>query len=316
MSKVEERDLGFGSVIANDRRHRLLNRDGTFNVMRRRGGWRAAVNAYHQLITMSWPRFFCLFALAYLGANAVFALLYMALGAGALEGGAQRAGGFAQAFFFSIQTFATIGYGGITPVSMAANLLVSGESLVSLIAVALGTGIVFARFARPFAHIRFSSSAVIAPYRDRTAFMLRIVNERNSDLVEVQAKVIFSRIEMRSSGIAAREFHQLALERDSVSLFPLTWTVVHPIDEASPLAGVTAASLAESDAEFLVLVSGTEDTFSEVVHARTSYRANEVRVGWRFRSLFQFPTDGSRLRVDISQLDQVEPVASPKTDLA
>lgn len=251
MTPREERDLGFGTVAAGDRRHRLLNPDGTFNVRRQGHGFRAALNAYHALLTISWPRFLGLFAALYLSVNVAFAAGYLVLAPGGLAGpgsGLERHP-FWQAFFFSVETFGTIGYGVVSPIGVPANIVMTVESFVSVLGIALAAGIMFARFSRPVAHIRFSRSAVIAPYRGGRAFEFRIVNERNSDMVDLQARVFFSRIERHADGTSRREFYQLPLERDRVTFFPLSWTVVHPIDERSPLAGATPDRLAVEDAE-------------------------------------------------------------------
>jgi inward rectifier potassium channel len=179
-------------------------------------------------------------AAAYLVLNAIFAWAYLLCGLGSL-GGQERlsmAGHWLRAFFFSIETFATIGYGHVFPLGSAANWVVTFESLVSLLAVALMTGIVFARFSRPTAALLFSDVAVVAPYQRVTGFMFRITNARSNQLMELEAKVLFSRLDG-----AARRYDQLKLERTRVVFFPLSWTIVHPITEESPLWGCTHQDL-------------------------------------------------------------------------
>lgn len=306
MGVIEERDLGFGSVVADRPGHRLLNRDGSFNV-RRAGLGLAALSPYHALIKMSWPAFLGLLTAAYLGVNLLFAVLFLACGPGALSAAAGDPGmqQFGRAFFFSVETFATIGYGNIVPIGHAANALVVVESLVGLLGVALATGIIFARFSRPRAQVRFSEHALIAPYRGHTAFEFRIVNERESQMIDVEAKVLLARL-VDHDGRKARKFEELELERRRVAFFPLAWTVVHPIDEGSPFRGLTHRDLVESDAEVLILLTGTDETFAQSVHARSSYRAGEILWGSRFAGMFDPPGPDGVLSIDVSRLDDVE----------
>ena len=300
------RDLGFGSVVASESRQRLLNRDGSFNVRREGLGWRAALSLYHTLLTLSWPRFLALAAALYAVINALFALAYLACGATALAGAAATgaAARFAEAFFFSVQTLSTVGYGHMVPVGLAANLVMAAESFVGLLTVALATGLAFARFSRPHARIVFSERAVIAPYRGITAFEFRIANRRRTQLNELSAKVVFARFD---SGPAARRRHfdDLALERSRVAFFPLSWTLVHPIDERSPLFGLTREDLLASDAEFLILLTGVDETFSQTVHARSSYHAEEVVWNARFADIFDRGEAGGPLSIDVGRIHEL-----------
>jgi len=303
-----DRDLGFGSMVAKGSRQRLLNRDGSFNVSRDGQGFVRSLNSYHWLLTMSWSRFLSLTAVVYLLLNALFAVGFMACGPGALlrGEGIVTNGRFGDAFFFSVQTFATIGYGEISPVGFAANALVTLEAWVGLLAVALATGLIFARFARPQAKIRFSRHAVIAPYRGATALEFRIVNTWDSELIELQCELTLSRFEGENEE-RARQFYPLTLERSRVALFPLSWTIVHPIDDTSPLRSETPESLLASQAEVFVLLTGIEETFSQAVHARSSYTAEEILWGMRFANVFEPPSAGGVNRINVARLDQVIP---------
>jgi inward rectifier potassium channel len=305
-SEEQNRDLGFGSVVARESRRRLLNRDGTFNVQRNGLSFWDSLSAYHYLLTISWSRFILFLVIAYLLLNALFAMAFMLCGPQALAGGNdQLYSPFLHAFFFSIQTFATIGYGSIAPAGLAANLIVTAESLIGLLSFALATGILFARFSRPTAQILFSRTAVIAPYRGRTAFEFRIANQRKNQIIELEAKVLFSRLEPES-GDSTRRFHQLELERNKVVFFPLSWTIVHPIDEKSPLNGLNATDLRAMDAEFLVLLTGIDETFSQTVHARASYKADEVVWNAKFIDIFVYPDGDEPLKIDIGHLHEIE----------
>jgi inward rectifier potassium channel len=305
-----ESDLGFGSVVARESRQRLLNRDGSFNVQRVGLRFWESLSAYHFLLTISWPKFFSIIVGAYLVANAIFATIYRLAGDGALTGmhGHTASARFGEAFFFSVHTLATIGYGSMTPANLLANIIVTVETLIGLVGVAVMAGISFARFSRPVARILFSERAVIAPYRGGRAFMFRIANQRSSQLIDLQAKVLLTRRKKDGSG-ADREFLQLALERDRVAFFPLTWTIVHPIDEQSPLRGWTGEDVVECDAEFLILLNAFEETFSQTVHSRSSYKAAEIVWGARFRSMFEPADERGVLAVNIHKLHDIEPVA-------
>jgi inward rectifier potassium channel len=304
------RDLGFGAVVSRESRRRLLNRDGSFNVVREGLDPLSSLSLYHDLLTMSWPRFLGLIVLFYLGTNALFAWAYVACGPGALAGAAAvtLGGRFLEAFFFSVHTFATIGYGSMSPHSLAANFLVIVESLVGLLGFALATGILFSRFARPTAQILFSRNAIIAPYKGSTAFEFRIANARSNQLIEVGAKVLLSWFKPEA---LSRDFYPLRLEREKVVFFPLSWTIVHPIDEQSPLWGITPEQLKSCEAEFLVLLTGIDETFSQTVHSRSSYTGGEVLWGVRFTNLFNPPAPDGTLSIDISRLHEVEPAPFP-----
>lgn len=303
----EFQDLGFGSVVAQQRRTRLLNRDGSFNVARRGLRFWTSLSLYHWLLTISWLRFLGLTVGSYLLVNTIFAFAYFTCGPDALMIPPEHAldSRFFQAFFFSVQTLATIGYGHITPLGMTANFLVTIESLVGLLGFALATGLVFARFSRPTASIIFSDTALIAHYRDRTAFEFRIVNRRSSQIIELEAKVIYSFFE-ESHGKSIRRFRELELERRKVTFFPLAWTIVHPIDESSPLYGLTEQDMHDKDVEFLILLTGIDETFSQAVHTRSSYKADEVIWDARFISVFNPLDDNPNPTIDIGHIHEYE----------
>jgi len=301
-------DLGFGSVVARESRRRLLNRDGTFNVKREGLSFIESLSAYHYFLTITWTRFLAYVIGAYLLANALFAVGYVGCGDDALTGFPSQGAGerFATAFFFSVHTLATIGYGSIAPTNLLSNVVVVFESLIGLLGFALVAGIVFARFARLIAQVVFSECAIVAPYRGITAFMFRIVNQRSNELVQLEAKVMLTR---RKRGVdGEREFIPLKLERETVIFFPLTWTIVHPIDEKSPLYGMTERDLLGCDSEFLVMLNGFDETFSQTVHTRSSYRGDEVVWGARFKSIFNPPREDGTLSVDIRKLHDIDRV--------
>jgi len=301
-------DLGFGSVVARESRKRLLNRDGTFNVRREGLGYWESLSAYHYFLTIGWPLFLAYVAASYIVLNAIFAAAFVACGSGALTGFANEAPmeRFTRSFFFSVHTLATIGYGNIVPVNFAANVLVAFDSLVGLLGFAIIAGIMFARFARPRAEIAFSRVAVVAPYRDKSALMFRIVNKKKNEIVEMEAKVLLALRKRDGARATDREFIPLKLERDRVVFFPLSWTIVHPIDATSPLNSCSPDDLRARDAELLILLNGFDETFSQNVHTRSSYKVDEIVWGAKFANMFN-PSDGDgTISVDIRKLHEVE----------
>ena len=306
--EARDRDLGFGSVVSRTSRQRLLNRDGSFNVVRAGLGFFESFAPSHLLLTMSWAGFLTAVIVSYFVLNVAFAVAYLACGSGALAGaGASAMGGpFAQAFFFSVETFATIGYGQIAPIGSAANSVVTVEALVGLMYQALATGLLFARFTRPTASVIFSRHAVIAPYNGGEALMFRIVNRLRNEIIQLEAQVLFSAMSPDDRGGMTRKYTPMALERNKVVFFPLSWTVVHPIDGASPFAGQTREKIAEAHGEILVLLSGVDEALEQTVHARSSYRADEIVWNARFQSMFLEVDRESRVAVDISRVHDIE----------
>jgi inward rectifier potassium channel len=303
----QDRDLGFGAKVARETRMRFLNRDGTFNVRRSGLHTFSALNLYHYLLTMSWTNFLLLVLLLYFLSNIFFGLIYGLVGGNLLIDTSEipTQNIFLRGFFFSVQTFATIGYGTIHPVGIVLNLLVTIESYYSLLANALITGLVFARFSRPEAKIIFSNNIVIAPYQNITGLMFRLVNNRNNQLIELKAQVLYARF-VEENGTFVRRFDLLKLERERVSFLPLAWTVVHPIDEESPLYGCTEADLIKADAEILVILSAIDETFAQSVHTRTSYKIDEIKYGYKFSNLYNQTTNDEPITIDVRKLSNIE----------
>lgn len=305
----ENRDLGFGQKVAGESQRRLLNRDGSFNVARTGLNPLSSFSLYHTLLRITWPRFFGFVVVSYLIANSIFACAYFLCGPDALmvPENLQIGNRFWEAFFFSVHTMATIGYGNITPVGIASNLIVTIEALFGLLGFALVTGILFSRFSRPTAKILFSEKAIIAPYRGINALEFRITNGRCNEIIELHATVMYSQFE-DVGGKRLRRFYPLTLERDRVAFFTLSWTLVHPIDEHSPLYGKTELDLQSADAEILVLLTGIDETFSQTVHTRSSYKDDEIVWRAKFGDIYNPPTPTGRLTIDVRKLHSIEPV--------
>jgi inward rectifier potassium channel len=279
---------------------RTINNDGSFNVRRSGVSWRA-FHPWLQVVNMSWHGFLALIVCYYVAINLTFALAYFAIGPAGIQGSAAPTEfrRFLNCFFFSGHTLTTVGYGSLAPHGIAANLAANAEALFGLLGFALITGLLVARVSKPSARINFSSRALIAPYQNGTALMFRIANERSNTLMELEAKVLLMQVvegpAQNGRGNLERKFDPLALERESVLLFPLTWTIVHPIDETSPLYGKTSEDLTRLQAEVLILVKGFDETFSQEVHSRFSYRADEVVWGAKFLPAFRVEPEGDIL---------------------
>ena len=304
-------DLGLGGKLSERSHARLLNRDGSFNVRRNNLGPFHPYNVYHTLVSLPVPRVLLLMVAGYLATNLLFATLYWLAGPDAIAGAAASPlSRFEDCVFFSVQTLATIGYGRLVPNTRAANVLVAVEALVGLLGFAILSALLFARFARPTAKIRFSSHAVIAPYQNGWALMFRLVNLRNHDLTDVHAVVSFARW-VDEHGTRRRRFDQLALEREFIIFMPLHWVVVHPITDTSPLRGLTAESFASADPEVVCLITADDETFAQTVHAKSSYDKADIVWGARFRDMYLPEAD--RVTIDLGRLNDFEAVTPPSS---
>ena len=304
----EERrsDLGFGTKLT-DSASRLVNQNGSINIARINGSLWDRLNIYNRLITMSWVQFFFWLLAAYVFTNTLFAEIYMLADASTLIGIDDKIlnGAFWKCFFFSSQTLTTVGYGHISPNSFLTSSIAAFESMIGLLAFALATGLLYGRFSRPVAHIRFSQQSVFAPYLDVNAWMFRIINTRDNQLINLEITVSLSRLEPKPDGTLYRKYYGLSLERSKVAFFPANWTLVHPITDTSPLYGCTPEDLERSDAEFLVSLQALDDTFVQSVHTRFSYRYDEIRWGHRFLPVY---TDDQKTKIDLNKLDETEEV--------
>jgi inward rectifier potassium channel len=302
----KRRDLGFGTQI-NDPDTRLLNRDGSFNVKREGSSFWSRLNLFNRLIVCSWGRFLWLIVAFYVTLNFIFAGIYELVGVENLQGADLSSVGsrFLDAFFFSSQTLTTVGYGRIAPVGIWASTVAAVESLIGLMLFALATGLLYGRFSRPVARIRYSNKAVVAPYLDTTGFMFRIVNERANQLIDIQVEVAMATLEVQADGKRVRRYHNLTLERNKVNFFPTNWTIVHAITEDSPMFGKSKEELIEQDVEFLILIKATEDTFNQTVHSRSSYHISETVFGAKFSPMFTDQVGSGMVSLDLSKLSDI-----------
>ncbi len=305
-STTHPSDLGFGRVVANQVRGRFLSHDGVPTSRKYGLGAQRAARFYLNALSVNWPTFMAWLIGGLLLMNGCFALAYVALGDGALHGvtGLGIDDPFLRAFSYSVGVFTTTGTGAMYAVGATANWLVVFESLVGPLTLVIVAGLLIARLTRPRMRLRFSESAIVAPYEGGRGLMFRMVNEQPGELSDVQVRVnlvIFEEIDGRRE----RNFYPLTLERNSVEFFTLHWTVVHPLTADSPLRGTTPESLRAAEAELLILVNAHEETFSTRVTTRASYVWDEIRWDVKWASIFASGPDGV-LAIDVDRLNRTE----------
>jgi inward rectifier potassium channel len=283
---------------------RIVNRDGSFNV-RRHGRRLQDFHLYQFFIQLTWPVFFAVVLAAFITITLFFTALYFAADVNGLQGirTGTRGETFLQVFFFSVQTLTTVGYGSIAPRGIGANVVASIEAMMGVLGFAFSAGLLYGRFSRPNARILFSTNAIVAPYQGGTSLQFRVANQRANALVDIEATVMLMTVE-GTGHEARRVYSRLELERPKVFFLPLTWTIVHPIDSNSPLSGKSAEELAAEAAEIMVLFRGFDDTFSQVVNARFSYRFDEILWGYKFAPAFHNDENG-HLVLDLTKMDDV-----------
>jgi inward rectifier potassium channel len=314
-SIADQYDPGFGLRAGTEPGQRLVNRNGSFNVARTGLPFFQSFRIYQLLLNVSWLGFAVVLVSAYVLVNLLFAAAYMLAGSDAIVGvtGGNLPERFLEAFFFSVQTITTVGYGHMYPHGIDANLIVAVEALLGMAGIATIAALVFARVSRPIATIIFSNRAVVEPGDKHSSFKLRLVNGGRSELVDVEARVLLS-VAQTTGKLKRRRFHELHLERSRLALFPLHWTLVHRIDEDSPLYDVSSGQLRARGAEFIVFVNATDDTFSQRVHTWFSYTADEVTWDAKFTDMYR-QTRRRRIRVDVKRIHDIEHVESPTSSL-
>lgn len=309
-TKIQD-DLGLGlqPVTHNQR---VINRNGSSNIIRTGTPFFRTADMYNALITTSWSSFIWLVFTAYVLINILFAFVYLSIGIENLEGIKPNHSAFIHfmdAFFFSAQTISTVGYGHISPSGLATSFVAAFESLVGLLSFALATGLLYGRFSRPSAKIRYSKNIIVAPYHDITALMFRLANFRSNQLIELEVHLMLT-YNAVIEGKAIRQFVPLELERSKISLLTLSWTVVHPITADSPLKTIDLEFLRQNEAEFIVMLKAFDDSFSQTVHSRTSYTDEEVIWGAKFLPAFSRGENGINV-LALNKIDDLEKIGLP-----
>ncbi|MUL39333.1 ion channel [Gloeocapsopsis dulcis] len=281
----------------------IVKKDGRLNIVGMGKWYSYWRDPYYLLLTVPWTGFLAIVALGYILGNAFFALAYLVGGNGIANA---RPGNFFDAFFFSIQTMASIGYGAMYPQTLYANILVAIESLLGLIGLAMGTGLAFARLSQPTARVVFSRVAVITSYNGVPTLMFRTANKRGNRILEAELRVRLAKDEVNAEGYFMRRVYDLPLVRSQNPSFALSWTAMHPIDESSPLYGSTLETLAQKDASIIITLMGIDETVSQTIHARHVYVASDVLWNMRFVDIILRSVNGDRY-LDYSRFHDVMP---------
>ena len=262
------------------------------------------IDFYHGVLTCSWPGFVVRLGILFLAVNLAFAILYAADRGGISNA---RPGNFADAFFFSVQTLGTLGYGVMAPKTLYTNILVTAESFAGILIIALFAGMIFARFSRPFARVIFSKNALITTFDGAPMLMFRAANQRGNSILDANAVVSVASNYTTREGDRLRRFQELKLVRSSNPLFALSWTVMHPIDELSPLYNLGLAEMIERDMQIVVMVGGMDETIADRIYARYSYLPEEILWRHRFVDVISMTPSGQRM-VDLAHFHDTEEI--------
>jgi len=303
-AKTDE-NSGFGTN-ANSYGGRFVNKNGTANIEKRGMNLLRRISWYHTMIDMpNWKFMFILFSF-YIIINFIFAVLYYAIGIEHLDGIAQSQSvltQFGQAYFFSAQTFTTVGYGHISPTGFLTSALSAAEALIGLLSFAIATGLFFGRFSKPTAFLKFSHNALISPYKEQKALMIRVVPFKNTNFTDAKAKITLG-MSVEENGSRTNKFYTLDLELDRINALSLSWTLVHAITEESPLYNFTEDDFKKTHGEILVFITTFDDMFSNTVAARTSYTFNEIIYGAKFETMYNRSKDGTKTILYLDKLNQ------------
>ena len=263
------------------------------------------VDLYHSVVAMSWAAYLSLFVAAFLVVNAVFGYLYY-VGTNAIGGLASSS--YWEYFFFSVQTLATIGYGTKFPQTMYADVLVTVEAMIGLLSMGLFAAIAFARLSIPRSRVIFSKTAVVADFEGVPTLMFRVANERKNNIIGAEVELSLFIRETSKEGLSMRRIYDLALVRSHNPMLSLTWLIFHPMNEASPLFGHTAESLAASEFALVATLKGLDETISQTVHANFAYRSSDIRWNHRFQDMFSEDEATGKSSIDLTRIHDIRPV--------
>ncbi len=266
-------------------------------------------DVYHAILTASWWEFFLGLLVFFVAINLIFALLYLADPSGLAN---SRHGNFWDVFLFSFETIASLNYTGFAPQTTYANIVVAGEGFFSILTTALFTGVIFARFSRPYARIVFSQAAVIIPFDGAPTLMLRAANQRGNSIIDAEIRLALARQQVSREGIEMRRVEDIRPARERSSLFALSWTIMHRIDRSSPLYGVTAQTMAAQQMEIIVMLSGLDENLADRVYARHAYGAGDIVWGRKFVDVLSLNAHGKRV-VDLTRFHDTEDMPGVQT---
>lgn len=304
-------DTGFGTNAANYG-GRFINRDGTFNLRKEGVSMVNRLSIYNFMLTLPRWKFIALLVLSYFAINLVYCSIYLLIGLDQLQGVISTTpwGKFKEAFFFSTETFTTVGYGRVNPVGGWANLVAAIESMSGFLSFALATGLIFGRFSRPRAYLLFSDYALVSPFKDGKALMFRFAPYKDKHtLTDVQIRVNIGLKVLQDDLTEEYRYYDLNLERNKVESLPMNWTVVHPMDESSPLKDFSYKDMAAADVEIYVLIRGFDDVYSNFVQQRTSYTYHEIKFNGKFVPMYRESEDGRTTILELHKLNEFTDLA-------
>lgn len=295
-------DLGWSSSVEEEE-GRVLNKDGSFNLVRKG----EQTHIYHMLISMSWAKFLLLIFLAFTLINGTFAILYYLVGTDKISGFQSQnlIMDIVNLFHFSVQTMTTVGYGAMHPIGLVSGILASVEALIGLLSFALISGLMYGRFKNPQAEIKFAKNMLMTTVDGKPTIQARIANKLSHDLFDIHARILMLHNERLEDGRTVKRYKTLKLQIDNISFLPMNWTITHFIETSSPLYGLTKEDLIEQKVEFLVLITAFDDSFSQLVHDRSSYLAEELVFDKRWAKTYYLNEDGCRV-FDLDRLDDFE----------
>lgn len=296
-------NTGFGDN-ASSYGGRFLNKNGEANIHKTGIGFFERYSWFHSMLAMRWTKFFIIIIVFYILVNLLFALIYYLLGVEHLAGmsTSTEAEKFGEAFFFSAQTFTTVGYGRISPTGFATSSIAAFQALIGLLSFAVATGLMYGRFSKPTAYLKFSENAIIAPYRGITALMMRVAPFKNTTLTDAEARLTLGMM-IEENGKLANRFFPLEMELDKVNALTLSWTLVHPITENSPLYGFSKEDYMNNNGELIVFIKAFDDMFSNTVVKRSSYTFNEFIYGAAFNPMYHRDDNNSSTVLDLGKLN-------------
>lgn len=302
ISTKENTNTGFGTSSGSS--GRWLNKDGSFNMKKEGVNFFRRFSVFQTMLNITAWKFISVILIFYVAINLLFTGIYLFIGVSQMEGlrAMSAFGKFKEIFFFSTQTFTTVGYGRINPVGSWANLVAAIEALSGFLSFAIATGLIYGRFAKPKSYLLFSENALVSPYHGHTGLMFRLACYKdNHNLTDVEVIVNLG-LQVQDGERRVYRYYTLTLERNKIETLPMNWTVVHPIDENSPLNGFTWEDMKGSDVELYVLVRGYDDVFSNIVLQRTSYIYSEILFDRKFTPMYR--EMGTHTVVDLSKLNE------------
>ena len=304
-------DTGFGTNASNYG-GRFINRDGTFNLRKEGMPFLQRYSIYHSMLTLPRWKFIALILTFYFVINLAYTVIYLLVGVDQLQGvlATTNWGKFKEAYFFSTETFTTVGYGRVNPIGDGANFVASIEAMTGFLSFALATGLMFGRFARPRAYLLFSDHALVSPFKEGTALMFRFASYKDKHtLTDVEIRVNIGLQVQKDDGSGAEyRYYDLALERTKVESLPMNWTVVHPIDDKSPLQGFSYEDMQVADVELYVLIRGFDDVYSNLVQQRTSYTYHEIKYNRKFIPMYRESDNGNTTVLELHKVNEYEEI--------